>query len=64
MPQPEGAELESIRTRRDELRGKYLKPLAERGLAPTQGVHHLALVCRDVEATIKFYQEFLGFPLV
>lgn len=64
MPQPEGAELDSIRSRREDLRSKYLKPLAERGASPTQGVHHIALICRDVEATIKFYQEFLGFPLV
>ncbi len=29
-----------------------------------QGVHHLALICKNVEETIQFYQEFLGFPLV
>lgn len=28
------------------------------------GVHHLALICSDVERTIRFYQEMLGFPLV
>jgi catechol 2,3-dioxygenase-like lactoylglutathione lyase family enzyme len=28
------------------------------------GVHHVALICRDVEETIRFYQDFLGFPLV
>jgi len=28
------------------------------------GIHHLALICRDTEETIRFYQEFLGFPLV
>ena len=27
-------------------------------------MHHLALICRDVEETIRFYQELLGFPLV
>jgi glyoxylase I family protein len=27
-------------------------------------VHHLALVCSDVERTIAFYQDVLGFPLV
>ena len=64
MPQPEGAELDAVRARRDELRNKYLKPLADRGLSPTQGVHHIALICRDVETTINFYQGFLGFPLV
>ena len=64
MPQPEGAELEAVRARRDDLRTQYLKPLADRGPSPTRGVHHIALICRDVETTIKFYQEFLGFPLV
>ena len=64
MPQPEGAELAAVRSRRDDLRAKYLRPLGERGAPPTQGVHHLALICRDVEKTIEFYQEFLGFPLV
>lgn len=64
MPQPEGAELEAIRARRDELRSKYVRPRVERPAPPTGGIHHLALICRDVEETIRFYQEFLGFPLV
>ena len=64
MPQPEGAELEAVRARRDELRAKYVRPRAERPTPPTGGIHHLALICRDVEETIRFYQEFLGFPLV
>ncbi|WP_434441466.1 VOC family protein [Lentzea sp. E54] len=64
MPQPEGEELAAIRAQRDELRERYVKPLAERGGSPTRGVHHIALICRDVEETIRFYQEFLGFPLV
>jgi glyoxylase I family protein len=64
MPQPEGAELEAVRARRDELRAKYVRPRAERPEPPTGGIHHLALICRDVEETIRFYQEFLGFPLV
>jgi glyoxylase I family protein len=29
-----------------------------------RGVHHLALICSDVERTIAFYQDILGFPLV
>jgi glyoxylase I family protein len=64
MPQPEGAELEEVRARRQRLREKYLRPLGERPPTTVQGVHHLALICRDVEETIEFYQEFLGFPLV
>ena len=64
MPQPTGAELDRIRARRQELRERYLRPLTERPLSTVQGVHHLALICKDTEETIKFYQEFLGFPLV
>jgi glyoxylase I family protein len=64
MPQPDGAELAEIRDRREKLRATYLKPVVERAATPVRGLHHLALVCRDVEETIRFYQEFLGFPLV
>ncbi len=64
MPQPEGKELEQIGARREALREKYLRPAANRPPSTVQGVHHLALICRDTEETIKFYQEFLGFPLV
>jgi glyoxylase I family protein len=28
------------------------------------GVHHMALICSDVEQTVQFYQELIGFPLV
>ena len=64
MPQPEGAELEEVRARRQRLREKYLRPRGDRPPTTVQGIHHLALICRDVEETIQFYQEFLGFPLV
>lgn len=64
MPQPQGAELEAVRARRATLRDKYLRPATERPATTVRGVHHLALICADVEQTIEFYQEFLGFPLV
>jgi glyoxylase I family protein len=64
MPQPQGQELEKIRARREELRQQYLRPRGQRPASTVQGVHHLALICRDVEETIRFYQDFLGFPLV
>jgi len=28
-----------------------------------QGLNHLALVCKDMEKTVKFYSEILGMPL-
>ncbi len=64
MPQPQGQELADIRARREELRQRYLRPTGQRPGTTVQGVHHIALICRDVEETIRFYQEFLGFPLV
>jgi len=64
MPQPSGAELDAVRARRAELKDKYLRPLGERPASTVRGVHHAALICRDVEATIRFYQDLLGFPLV
>ena len=62
MPQPQGAELDRIRARRHQLRRKYLKESP--GASTARGVHHVALICRDVEETIEFYQGLLGFPLV
>lgn len=46
------------------LRNKYLKPRAERPQSTARGVHHMALICSDVERTIQFYQDVLGFPLI
>ena len=62
MPQPEGADLDRIHERRDQLRAQYLADPAPPSTA--RGVHHVALICRDVEETIGFYQGLLGFPLV
>jgi len=48
----------------DALRQRYLQPRARRPASAAQGVHHVALLCRDVESTIRFYQEVLEFPLI
>ncbi|HEV7897353.1 MAG TPA: VOC family protein [Planosporangium sp.] len=64
MPQPVGRELEVVRERRAQLRNKYLQPAGSRPATTVRGVHHVALICRDVEETIRFYQNLLGFPLV
>jgi glyoxylase I family protein len=64
MAEPQGKELEAVRERRDALRAKYLRKPGERPATTTGGVHHVAFICRDVEETISFYQDFLGFPLV
>src|SRR3954464_12985772 len=64
MPQPEGPELDAIRHRRDQLRAKHLREPARRPATTARGLHHAALICRDVEETIVFYQDLPGFPLV
>ncbi|WP_431968749.1 VOC family protein [Actinacidiphila sp. bgisy160] len=64
MSEPQGEQLEAVRARREELRGRYLREPAARPATRAAGVHHVAFICRDVEETIRFYQEFLGFPLV
>jgi glyoxylase I family protein len=51
-------------TRRAELKARYLKPKAQRPASSARGLHHLALICNDVEQTIQFYQDLMGFPLV
>jgi catechol 2,3-dioxygenase-like lactoylglutathione lyase family enzyme len=50
--------------RREALRQRYLQPGAQRPPTAARGVHHLALICSDLERTIQFYTEVLGFPLV
>src|SRR3954471_12307117 len=47
----------------DDLRAKYLAPSDERPEAAARGAHPLALLSRDVERTIGFYQGLLEFPL-
>lgn len=62
MPEPTGADLDAIRSHREQLRAKYR--MTDRPASTAGGVHHAAFVCRDVEETINFYQGLLGFPLV
>ena len=45
------------------LRQQYLQPHDDRPESSARGVHHLALLSRDVETTIRFYQGVLEFPL-
>ncbi len=49
--------------RREALRREYLKPQMQRAPTAARGLHHLALICSDLERTIRFYTEVLGFPL-
>jgi glyoxylase I family protein len=64
MGRPDEKERARLAERRAELARTYVKPLAERPASNARGIHHAALICSDVEQTIKFYDGLLGFPLV
>jgi glyoxylase I family protein len=64
MPEPTAAEQEQLAARRATLRDRYLLPTGRRPVTTARGIHHAALICSDVETTIRFYQDLLGFPLI
>lgn len=47
----------------DALRKAHLAAPEDRPPSSARGVHHIALLSSDVERTIRFYQDVLGFPL-
>jgi catechol 2,3-dioxygenase-like lactoylglutathione lyase family enzyme len=56
-------DLAAIDAERARIREVYLRPEDSRPTSNARGLHHFAVVARDVEETIRFYQELLGFPL-
>jgi catechol 2,3-dioxygenase-like lactoylglutathione lyase family enzyme len=54
-------DISAIDAERERIRSTYLR--AERPASSARGLHHFALVCSDVERTVRFYQEVLEFPL-
>jgi catechol 2,3-dioxygenase-like lactoylglutathione lyase family enzyme len=56
-------DLEAITAERERIRGDYLQDAGSRPASSAQGLHHFALICSDVRATIEFYQGVLEFPL-
>src|SRR4051812_47695392 len=48
---------------RDRIRRAHLRPAGERPTSTARGLHHTALISSDVERTVHFYQDVLGFPL-
>lgn len=56
-------DLDHIAAERDRIRQTYLAPGSERPASSARGLHHVAIVCADVETTVRFYQELLEFPL-
>src|SRR5215471_13026703 len=54
-------DLKAIEAERARLQAAYITP--DRPATTARGIHHTALICSDVEQTIKFYQGILEFPL-
>ena len=54
-------DLDAIKAERARLEAAYITP--DRPPTSARGIHHAALICSNVEQTIKFYQGVLEFPL-
>jgi catechol 2,3-dioxygenase-like lactoylglutathione lyase family enzyme len=55
--------LTALEAARARIRADYLKPAGQRPASTARGLHHTALISGDVERTVRFYQDVLGFPL-
>jgi len=58
-----GIDVAAIDAERERIRETYLQPEPSRPASSARGLHHFAVVARDVEETIRFYQGVLEFPL-
>ena len=56
-------DLNALEQERARIREAYLRPTGERPASTARGLHHTALISSDVERTVRFYQDVLGFPL-
>ena len=50
-----------IEAERDRIREQHLS--SDRPASSARGLHHIALLSSNVEATVRFYQDVLEFPL-
>jgi catechol 2,3-dioxygenase-like lactoylglutathione lyase family enzyme len=56
-------DLAAIEERRARIRAAHLRQADQRPPSSARGLHHAAVLCADVERTIRFYQDVLEFPL-
>jgi catechol 2,3-dioxygenase-like lactoylglutathione lyase family enzyme len=56
-------DLDAIDEQRGRIRTKHLRAADQRSPSSARGLHHVAVLCSDVERTIRFYQDVLEFPL-
>jgi uncharacterized membrane protein YfcA len=50
----------ALDAQRADIAARHLRPRAERPASTARGVHHVALICSDVERTVRFYDGLLG----
>ena len=48
---------------RDRIREEFLFSREHRPQTTGRGIHHAALICRDVRTTVEWYQNVAGFPV-
>ena len=56
-------DIAAIEVQRGRIRTTHLRAADQRSASSARGVHHVAVLCADVERTIRFYQDVLEFPL-
>ena len=56
-------DLAAIDAERERIRSTYLQAEETRPSSSARGLHHFAVVARDVVETVEFYQGVLEFPL-
>ena len=56
-------DLSALERERARIREAHLRPTGDRPASTARGLHHTALISSDVETTVRFYQDVLGFPL-
>jgi catechol 2,3-dioxygenase-like lactoylglutathione lyase family enzyme len=56
-------DLAAIDEQRARIRTTHLRAADQRPPSAARGLHHAAVLCADVERTIRFYQDLLEFPL-
>ena len=56
-------DLVAIEEERARIRAEHLRAPEQRPESSARGLHHAAVLCADVERTIRFYQDLLEFPL-
>jgi catechol 2,3-dioxygenase-like lactoylglutathione lyase family enzyme len=54
----------ALTSRRNDIRARFLLAPQDRPTSTARGIHHYAMISSDVERTVRFWQEMMGFPLV